>query len=165
MNKIFLITGGNIGDRKKNLDTAAALIENRIGKIVIRSKVYETEAWGITNQPLFYNQVLVVESKFSAREVLNTILKIEAEMGRKRTIKNAARIIDIDILFFNDEVINEKNLIIPHPQINNRRFVLSPLNEIAPQMVHPRLKKTMTELLSESKDLLKAYPIYSSIRK
>lgn len=159
MNKLFLITGGNIGDRKKNLETAANLIEKRVGKIIIRSKIYETEAWGITDQPSFYNQVLVLESKFSPRQVLDTILKIEEEMGRKRSVKNAARVIDIDILFFNDAIVNEQNLIIPHPEIGNRRFVLSPLNEIAPQMVHPGLKKSMKQLLSETKDQLKAIPV------
>lgn len=161
MNKIFLITGGNVGDRKKNLETAADLIEKCIGKIIIQSKMYETEAWGITNQPSFYNQVLVIESQFPARKALNEILKIEAEMGRKRTVKNAARIIDIDILFFNDDIVNEENLLIPHPEIPNRRFVLMPLNEIAPDMLHPGLKKTMKELLAESKDHLKAFPVYS----
>jgi 2-amino-4-hydroxy-6-hydroxymethyldihydropteridine diphosphokinase len=80
MNKIFLITGGNVGDRKKNLETAAALIEKRVGKIIIQSKIYETEAWGITYQPSFYNQILVIESQFPARKALNEILKIEAEM-------------------------------------------------------------------------------------
>jgi 2-amino-4-hydroxy-6-hydroxymethyldihydropteridine diphosphokinase len=161
MNKIFLITGGNVGDRKKNLETAAALIEKRVGKIIIQSKIYETEAWGITYQPSFYNQILVIESQFPARKALNEILKIEAEMGRKRTVKNAARIIDIDILFFNDDIVNEENLLIPHPEIPNRRFVLMPLNEIAPDMLHPGLKKTMKELLAESKDHLKAFPVYS----
>ena len=159
MNKLFLITGGNIGDRKKNLETAAVLIEERVGKIIKSSKIYETEAWGITNQPAFYNQVLEIESKFSAREILIAILKIEAEMGRKRTVKNAARIIDIDILLFNDDTVNEQNLVIPHPEISNRRFVLLPLNEIAPHTIHPVFKKTIHQLLSESKDRLKVNPI------
>lgn len=159
MNKIFLITGGNIGDRKKNLETAAALIQSKIGTIVRRSAIYETEAWGFTDQPAFFNQVLEIQTTFSAREVLNAILKIEEDMGRKRTFKNAARIIDIDILFFNDEIIDEQNLIIPHPEISNRRFVLAPLNEIEPQMIHPVLKKTMKKLLSESKDQLKVVPV------
>ncbi|MEO8820246.1 MAG: 2-amino-4-hydroxy-6-hydroxymethyldihydropteridine diphosphokinase [Ginsengibacter sp.] len=159
MNKLFLITGGNVGDRKKSLETAASLIQERAGKIINRSKIYETEAWGITNQPDFYNQVLIVKSKFSAREVLDMILKIEEEMGRRRTVKNAARIIDIDILFFNDDIVNEQNLIIPHPEIGNRRFVLMPLTEIASQMIHPVLKKTMKELLSLSKDQLNVIPI------
>jgi|SRR6185437_5197622 len=159
MNKVFLITGGNIGNRKKNLDTAAALIEKHIGHIIQSSKIYETDAWGITNQPTFYNQVLIVESKFKAQKVIQTILKIEEEMGRVRTIKNAARIIDIDILFFNDETVNEQNLIIPHQEIANRRFVLMPLDELAPKMIHPVLKKSVEELLSVCKDPLKVAPL------
>ena len=166
INKIFLITGGNIGDRKKSLETAEALIGARVGKIIIRSKIYETEAWGMTDQASFYNQVLVIESKLSPRQILDTILKIEEEMGRKRSVKNAARRIDIDILFFNDEIINQQNLVIPHPEIGNRRFVLSPLNEIAPQMIHPGLKKSMKQLLSETKDQLKAIPVdFEAIHK
>lgn len=155
MNKIFLITGGNIGDRKKNLETAAALIQNKIGKIYQSSKIYETDAWGITNQHSFYNQVHVVETDFPAEEVMKKILKIEEEMGRVRTIKNAARVIDIDILFFNDEIVNKQNLTIPHPQISNRRFVLMPLDEIASAMIHPVYKKNIHQLLLMCKDELK----------
>jgi len=155
MNQLFLITGGNIGDRKKNLENAAKLIRERIGAIKKSSKIYETEAWGVRDQPAFYNQVYLVETSLSPEKVLKSILKIEEEMGRKRTTKNAARIIDIDILFFNDQVVNEQNLVIPHPRIADRRFVLSPLNEIAPQMIHPVLKKTMAELLSLTADQLK----------
>lgn len=159
MNEIFLITGGNIGNREKNLQTAAGLIQSEIGKIIRSSKIYVTDAWGITDQKSFYNQVHVVESNFSAKEVMENILKIEEEMGRVRTIKNAARIIDIDILFFNDDIVNEQNLTIPHPEIINRRFVLSPLNEIASDMIHPVYKKNIHELLAMCKDQLKAKPL------
>ncbi len=159
MNKLFLITGGNIGDRKRNLETAAALIQKQIGKIMRLSAIYETEAWGITNQPAFYNQVLEIETLLSPREVLDLILKIEEEMGRKRSIKNAARNIDIDILFFNNEIINEHNLTIPHPEIINRRFVLLPLLELEPHKIHPALNKSIQELFSETKDKLGAIPV------
>lgn len=159
MNKVYLITGGNIGDRKKNLEIAAALIEKNIGNIIQSSKIYETDAWGITNQPTFYNQVLIVESGFPAHKVIQKILSIEKRMGRIRTIKNAARIIDIDILFFNDETVNEQNLIIPHQEIANRRFVLTPLNELVPALIHPVLNKSIAELLSICKDPLKATPL------
>ena len=162
MNKLFLITGGNIGDRKGNLEAAAALIQKQIGKIIRLSAMYETEAWGITNQPAFYNQVLEIDTLLSAPEVLHLILKIEEEMGRKRTIKNAARIIDIDILFFNNEIINEHNLIIPHPEIANRRFVLLPLLELDPTKLHPSLHKTVQELLAETKDKLNAIPVQTA---
>jgi 2-amino-4-hydroxy-6-hydroxymethyldihydropteridine diphosphokinase len=155
MNKIFLLTGGNIGNRKKNLETAAVFIQKEIGSIVRSSKIYETEAWGITNQASFYNQVLLIESKFSAKEILQKILKIEEDMGRVRTVKNAARIIDIDILFFNKEVINEPNLNVPHGEIANRRFVLTPLNELAPNFVHPVFNKSIHNLLANCTDELK----------
>lgn len=159
MNNIFLLTGGNIGNRKKNLETAAALIQTQIGSIIKSSKIYETEAWGITDQRTFYNQVLIIESKYSAQKVIEKILNIEKEMGRVRSIKNAARIIDIDILFFNDETVNEQNLMIPHQEIANRRFVLIPLNELVPEMIHPVLKKTISELLYECGDDLKVVPL------
>jgi 2-amino-4-hydroxy-6-hydroxymethyldihydropteridine diphosphokinase len=154
MNKVFLITGGNIGDRKKNLELAASSIEKNIGHIVKSSSIYETEAWGNTDQDSFYNQIHIVKSQLSAKEVLCKILQIEKEMGRIRTIKNAARIIDIDILFFNNEIINNSILTIPHKEINNRRFVLMPLQELAPDLIHPVLKMSISKLLSISKDPL-----------
>ncbi|MEO8960933.1 MAG: 2-amino-4-hydroxy-6-hydroxymethyldihydropteridine diphosphokinase [Ginsengibacter sp.] len=161
MNTVFLITGGNIGNRKENLQTAAISIEEEIGEIIRSSKIYETEAWGLTSQSSFYNQVHIIKSELSADKILDTILKIEAKMGRVRTIKNAARIIDIDILFFNDAIINKPNLIIPHPEINNRRFVLMPLEEVAPEMIHPVSKKNIKELLPLCKDTLKVMPLNS----
>jgi 2-amino-4-hydroxy-6-hydroxymethyldihydropteridine diphosphokinase len=159
MNTIFLITGGNIGNRKKNLQTAAALIEEQVGTIIQSSKIYETEPWGLSDQPAFYNQVHIVKNKLDAQTIIDTILKIETKMGRIRTVKNAARIIDIDILFFNDEIIHEPNLIIPHPEIINRRFVLMPLEEVAPEMIHPVLQKSIRELLFTCTDNLKVTPL------
>ena len=154
MNKIFLITGGNIGDRKKNLQTAANAIEENIGNIIKSSSIYETEAWGNTDQAAFYNQVHIVESELAAKEIINKILAIEKKMGRIRTIKNAARIIDIDILFFNNEIINDPILTIPHKEISNRRFVLMPLSELDPDLVHPVLNLSINKLLSICKDPL-----------
>lgn len=162
MNNIFLITGGNIGNRKKNLQRAAESIQQQIGTIIKSSKIYETAAWGITDQPSFYNQVLIVQTNYSASKVMEEILAIEENMGRVRTMKNAARIIDIDILFFNEETVNEQNLIIPHPEIINRRFVLVPLNELAPTMIHPVLKKSIADLLSECNDTLEVAALTSS---
>lgn len=159
MNSVFLIVGGNLGNRKKNLQTAATFINEQVGTIIQSSKIYETEPWGLTDQPAFYNQVHLVKSNLDAQTVIETILKIEKKMGRIRTVKNAARIIDIDILFFNEEIINEPNLIIPHREISNRRFVLMPLNEIAPLMIHPVLKENISELLSTCKDQLKVAPL------
>lgn len=162
MNTVYLITGGNIGNRKNNLLVAGELIEDRIGTIIKSSKIYETEAWGNTNQPSFYNQVHIVESQFSAEEIMKKLLAIEEQMGRVRTIKNAARIIDIDILFFNDEIINSTSLIIPHIEISNRRFVLMPLFELSPDFIHPLLNKSIKDLLSACKDKLEAFPLSAS---
>jgi 2-amino-4-hydroxy-6-hydroxymethyldihydropteridine diphosphokinase len=159
MNKLFLITGGNVGNRKENLRTASKLIKEQIGAIIKSSKIYETDAWGITDQPPFYNQVHIVESEFSTDEIIGKILAIEKQMGRIRTIKNAARIIDIDILFFNDDIINTESVTVPHKEIANRRFVLSPLNELSPGFIHPLLRKSIHELLCDCKDELKATPI------
>ena len=155
MNKVFLITGGNIGDRKENLELAAKLIGKNIGRIIKSSSIYETEAWGNTQQASFYNQVHIIETKLAAKEIMNKILLIEEQMGRIRTIKNAARIIDIDILFFNNEIVNNPIVTIPHKEINNRRFVLMPLQELAPDFIHPVLKMSISQLLSMSKDPLK----------
>jgi 2-amino-4-hydroxy-6-hydroxymethyldihydropteridine diphosphokinase len=163
MNTVYLITGGNLGDRKNNLLVVGELIEDRIGKIIKSSKIYETQAWGNTNQPSFYNEVHIVKSKLSAEEVMNRILEIEKEMGRVRTIKNAARIIDIDILFFNKEIINTPNLIVPHIEIPNRCFVLMPLAELSPDFIHPVLNKSIKDLMSTCQDLLEVVPLDSTI--
>ena len=157
MNITFLQTGTNLGDRLINLEQANDSIEKRVGKIVATSSVYETEAWGVTDQPLFLNQVLKVETRLTAQEVLEIVLNIELEMGRIRIQKWAERLIDIDVLFYNNEIINEENLIVPHPRIQERNFVLKPLIEIVSSLVHPIFNKTMAALLETSKDELKVY--------
>jgi 2-amino-4-hydroxy-6-hydroxymethyldihydropteridine diphosphokinase len=154
MNKTYLLLGGNTGDRAKNLDKAQRHISSMIGSIIRSSACYETAAWGNTLQPGFLNQVVVVQTKLDAPELMKTILLIEKKMGRIRTLKNAPRNIDIDILFFNRETCNSRNLIIPHPEIQNRRFVLTPLNELSPGLVHPLLKKTVHQLLINCADML-----------
>ena len=154
MNDVFLMTGSNIGDRNNNLRTAEAHINKTIGKIILKSSIYETAPWGNSLQESFYNQALEVNTRLTATEVMSALLKIEHLMGRKRTFKNAARIIDLDILFFNHEIIKLKSLEIPHKEIANRRFVLEPLNEIAPGRIHPVLHKKTSSLLKECKDPL-----------
>lgn len=154
MNSAYLLIGGNIGDRIKNLAKTRSFIGMGIGKIVKTSSIYETAAWGITEQPDFLNQVLLVESKLPAQKIMQLILSIENKLGRVRTQKNASRIIDIDILFYNNEIINEMGLTVPHPEIQNRKFALIPLNEIATEFVHPILKLSLKNLLSISKDKL-----------
>ena len=159
MNSSYLLIGGNLGNRIENLTKAISAIEKDIGKIIKVSAIYQTASWGITDQPDFLNQVLLVTTKFSAAETMQIILSVENKMGRIRTLKNASRIIDIDILFFNDEIINSRLLTIPHPEIQNRKFVLIPLNEIAPQLLHPVFKQSIQNLLSTSKDKLEVKPL------
>lgn len=154
MNDVFLMTGSNIGDRTNNLRTAEAHINKTIGKIILKSSIYETAPWGNALQESYYNQALKVITQLTASEAMSALLKIEHLMGRKRTFKNAARIIDIDILFFNNEIIKFEALEIPHKEITNRRFVLEPLYEIAPGKIHPALHKKTSTLLKECKDPL-----------
>ncbi|MBK8610534.1 MAG: 2-amino-4-hydroxy-6-hydroxymethyldihydropteridine diphosphokinase [Chitinophagaceae bacterium] len=154
MNTIYLLLGSNMGNSKAQLLKAIVQIEKRIGMVKRRSSLYSTAAWGNINQPDFLNQVVIVETELNAMRAMDTILQIEMKMGRQRTIKNAPRIIDIDILFFNKEIIDQEQLQVPHPQIQNRRFVLVPLNELSPNFKHPVLQKTVHQLLLQGKDHL-----------
>ncbi len=159
MNSVYLLIGGNLGDRIENLVTASSLIEAELGKIIKTSSIYQTASWGITEQPEFLNQVLLVKTNLPAKKLMQLILSIENKMGRIRSQKNASRVIDIDILFFNDEIINQSNLTIPHPEIQNRRFVLVPLNEIASGLIHPVFKQSIKNLLSTTNDKLEVKPL------
>ncbi|MEP6928328.1 MAG: 2-amino-4-hydroxy-6-hydroxymethyldihydropteridine diphosphokinase [Ginsengibacter sp.] len=154
MNIVYVLTGGNLGNRLANLENAKEYLKKETGNILRSSAIYETQAWGNTEQPDFYNQVHIINTKLSPEQIMQKILKIEEQMGRVRTIKNASRVIDIDILFFNNDVINKKDLIIPHEEISNRRFVLIPLNELSSGLVHPVFHKSISELLSTCKDTL-----------
>jgi len=154
MNKTYLLLGSNMGNSQQQLSIAIKNITQKIGGVIRKSKLYTTAAWGNTNQPDFLNQVIVVETKHTALQTIKTILGIEEEMGRVRTKKNAPRIIDIDILFFNKQIIAENILSVPHPEIQNRRFVLIPLNELSPNFKHPVIKKTMHQLLVNCYDTL-----------
>jgi 2-amino-4-hydroxy-6-hydroxymethyldihydropteridine diphosphokinase len=154
MNKAYLLTGGNKGDRRGFLQQAKEQVTLHCGRILKESSLYQTAAWGKTDQDDFLNQVLLVETLLTPQQLMNTILDIEEKMGRVREEKYGPRFIDIDILFFNDEIIDEPALIIPHPQIQNRRFVLEPLNEIAAEFVHPSLHKKIHRLLLECPDKL-----------
>ena len=154
MNKVYLLTGGNLGDREANLQQARNLIEQSAGTLVAFSHIYETAAWGITDQAAFLNQVLLLQTECNPHDLLKNLLAIEEQMGRKRLVKFGPRIVDIDILFYNNEIIKSENLLIPHPEIQNRRFVLVPLNEIATDFIHPIFNKTIRELLNVCKDPL-----------
>lgn len=154
MNDAYLLTGGNIGNRLLNLQNACEQINKKAGKVLKKSVIYETAAWGLTAQASFLNQVLLVSTDLPAPELLQALLQIEQELGRKRAEKMGPRTIDIDILFYKNEIISFPNLIVPHPQIANRRFVLTPLNEIAGGFVHPVLQKTVMQLLAICPDRL-----------
>lgn len=163
MNGIYFIIGGNLGDRLALIEECKQKIKKILGPILRSSSIYESESWGETNNPNYLNQVLFIESKFSAKEVLEKALEIEKELGRTRDKKWESRLIDIDILFFNNEIIEEKNLKIPHPHLQNRKFVLVPLNEIASEFVHPVLKTTISKLLDNCSDNLKVSNLIPSI--
>jgi len=159
MNTAYLLIGGNLGNRKENLLTAISLIVEQCGSLTKSSSVYETEAWGKTDQPSFLNQALEISTSFNARQLLRRILKIEKAMGRIRKEKLGPRIIDIDILLYGNEIHDLRFLKIPHPEMQNRRFVLVPLAEINSALQHPVLKKTIAELLEECPDNLEVRKI------
>jgi len=155
MAEVYLLLGSNMGDRQRFLNEAARLLQERAGTILKRSSIYETEPWGHTNKNNFLNQVLLVESLLNPYELLKVIKAIETKLGRiRKTQRYSPRCIDIDILFYNDEVYFSDDLVIPHPRLHNRMFTLVPLNEIAPDYLHPILKKTIRELVNLCTDKL-----------
>jgi len=153
MNQSFILTGGNQGDRLQNLARASAEIE-KLGRVLAISSIYETAAWGKTDQPDFLNQVIQLETGLSPQQLMHSLLEIESNMGRKRLEKYDPRTIDLDILYYEDEIIDEPGLMIPHPRIQLRRFVLEPLYEIAPSFLHPVFHKTTYQLLLDCPDPL-----------
>ena len=153
MNRLVLLTGGNMGNRKEVLDNARHAIESLIGKIRSSSPLIQSEAWGFESEQAFLNQVLVVDTSYSAIEVLNKIQEIELSLGRvRKTEQWVSRIIDIDILFFNNEIIEAPRLSIPHKHIHDRRFTLYGLNLIMPNYTHPIFDVSIKEMLQSCKD-------------
>jgi 2-amino-4-hydroxy-6-hydroxymethyldihydropteridine diphosphokinase len=153
MNKVFLGLGTNLGDREANLRKAVESIIENIGPVVCSSSVYETEPWGFRTEDLFLNMVTGVETKLKPSGLLGRMLMIEANMGRLRSGKEySSRVIDLDILLYGEEILDSKSIVIPHPKLHERRFVLVPLCEIAPDLIHPVLKKDIKTLLRECKD-------------
>ena len=154
MNTAYLLIGGNLGNRKENFSRAISLINEQCGSLRKSSSIYETEAWGRTDQPSFLNQAFEIVTDLNARQLMRKILKIEKIMGRVRKEKLGPRTIDIDILLFENEIHDLRFLKIPHPELQNRRFVLVPLAEINPGLQHPVLKKSIAQLLEECPDNL-----------
>ncbi len=157
MNSAYILMGGNLGNREEYLQQAATFIAQLIGKVAQASAIYETAPWGLSHQPGFLNQVMHVITPMNAHDCLQQLLLIEEKMGRKRLLKNGPRTIDLDILFFNNDVIQDAALVVPHPRLQERRFVLVPLAEIAPNYVHPLLHVSVADLLKNCTDTLDVY--------
>ena len=154
----YLLTGGNRGDTSKYLHQAREAIGN-LGQIKSVSTIYQTEAWGYTDQEPFLNQAIVLETQLSASALLKAILDVEQSLGRVREEKYGPRTIDIDILLLGDQVITLPDLTVPHPQLPYRRFALQCLNDVAPGLVHPLLGKTILTLLEECTDSLTVHKL------
>jgi len=154
MNISYLLIGGNEGDRAAYLQQAAEQIAGSACRILQTSSLYETAAWGKTDEAPFLNQALEIGTALEARPLMQVLLDIEQKLGRVRREKYGSRLIDIDILFFNDAIIEEPHLVIPHPRLQNRRFALAPMDEIAPDFIHPVLRRSIADLLAICPDPL-----------
>lgn len=160
MSKIYLSIGSNKGNRYSQIKEALKLIREDLGEIISISKIYETKSWGFESEN-FLNLCIAINSKLSPDKLLFSINSIEKKIGRKRdSQKMKAREIDIDIIFYSNRIVNQKELIIPHPSLELRNFVLVPLNDIASDFIHPILSKSVKELLESSND--EDIPIESS---
>lgn len=155
MNDAYLLLGSNIGSRKSYIEESKLMIVEKAGSIITASSLYETEPWGTDNPAPFLNQVIHIKTELLPEQLLICVLLIENELGRSRSeVKNEPRTIDIDILFYGDKVIRLRQLTIPHERLHFRRFALTPLAEIAPQLVHPVLNMTVSALLEQCEDPL-----------
>lgn len=154
MNEAYLCLGGNIGDREKALKLALLKINEVVGEIYSYSGIYETEAWGVDNQQAYLNQCIKIKTTLLPGDLIKTLLDIEKDLGRERNFDHTyePRTLDIDILFYNNLIIEREHLVIPHPRLHLRNFVLIPLNEIATNYLHPLLNKTIFNLLMECPD-------------
>lgn len=156
MEQLYLLLGGNLGDKQKIFTETERQIGLQLGKVVRKSHIYETEPWGFESDDLFWNQAMIVETALPETECLRIIHAIEEEVGRIRSNQQySSRIIDIDILFYGDHVVNSQELEIPHPRMIGRKFVLVPLSEIASGKIHPVFGKTIAQLLTDCPDPLR----------
>ena len=154
MQEVILLLGSNIGNRSSYLGKAVSALEQEVGKLVLVSSIYETASWGDEAQAPYLNQAVCLLSTLPPEGILKVILRIEEGLDRKRTAKWEPRTIDIDILFYGNEIIETDELRVPHIHLPSRRFGLVPLNEIRPDLRHPRLNKRVSELLKECQDNL-----------
>ena len=153
MSNAFILLGSNMGDKKNMLSNAVNDIKKTIGEIITKSSIYETEPWEVDGfQESYLNQVIQINTTLTAKNLLIELNKIETKYGRNREIKNSSRTLDLDILFFDNQIINNNDLTIPHPRLHLRNFTLIPLMEIAPYFIHPKLNKNIEELYDECKD-------------
>lgn len=143
---VYLALGSNLGDRQANLRVAVAKLQPEV-RVVDCSPVYDTPPWGYEPQPSFLNQVICVETDLDPKELLAYLKKIESDLGREETIRYGPRLIDLDILFYNQSIIQSPPLVIPHPALQERAFVLVPLADLAPGLVHPVTKLTVRQML------------------
>jgi len=156
MNTAILLIGGNLGNRTGNLQKAVQLIAETAGEVIQTSALYQTAPWGAVDQPDYLNQGVEIRTSLDALTLLHTLLEIERKIGRIRQEKWGARVIDIDLIFFNDSIHSLPELKVPHPRMHLRQFVLVPLLEIIPDYMHPVLHKTVRELAATCPDTLPA---------
>ncbi|HPH37440.1 MAG TPA: 2-amino-4-hydroxy-6-hydroxymethyldihydropteridine diphosphokinase [Sediminibacterium sp.] len=152
MHLAYLLIGSNLGDKTTYLKNAGSYIQQQCGQIVKQSSFYETEPWGFTEQPSFLNQALCIQTELAPAQLMHTLLQIESKMGRTRELKMGPRIIDLDILQIDQQIVDTPLLQLPHPAMHLRRFALIPMEEIAPQLMHPQFNKTIAQLLAECAD-------------
>ena len=157
MNNVFLQLGSNMGNRIELLSKAEEKIHNDVGRIIKKSKIYESTPWKVDGQSNYLNQVVKIDTELDPLNLLRKILLIENDLGRKRLEKWGERLIDIDILFYNDSILETPNLCIPHKHLHERNFVLIPFNDIDAEWIHPKINKSISQLLTDCSDNSNVY--------